>query len=109
MRGLPTSDMPMIGQGFGLSWQKRWKAAASFSGRMARLPCTNPLATPAVLEAIPARQACRAATLGSSSVASAICSILAALVIVRGACYVSTAQAYHSLFVYDQDSQSAYP
>src|SRR3954447_12067816 len=90
MRGFPTSDMPMIGHGFGFSWQKRWNDAASFSGRIARLPCTKPLATPAVLEAMPARHACRAATLGGSSVAGATRSILVALVIVQVACYVST-------------------
>src|SRR5436305_11320681 len=105
MRGLPGSDMPMIGHGFGLSWQKRWNDAASFSGRIARLPCTYPLATPAVLDAMPARQACRAATLGGSSVAGAISSILAALVMVQVACYVSTVnRAYHNPFVaFDQD------
>ena len=35
MWGLPTSDMPMIGHGFGLSWQKRWKGAGIF-GRQDR-------------------------------------------------------------------------
>jgi hypothetical protein len=49
MRGSPTSDMPMIGHGFGLSWQNRWNEPPSFSGRIARLPWTKPLATPAVV------------------------------------------------------------
>src|SRR5688500_5185574 len=75
--------MPMIGQGLGLSWQKRWNEAASFSGRIARLPWTKPLATPAVLVAIPARQACRAATLGDgSALPSSIRSVLAKPVII---------------------------
>src|SRR5882757_3504086 len=83
MRGSPTSDMPMIGHGLGLSWQKRWNDAASLSGRMARLPWTYPLATPAVDEAIPVRQACRAATLGDkSAVSRSGRSVLAKLVIV---------------------------
>src|ERR1700712_5286350 len=83
MRGSPTSDMPMIGQGFGLSWQKRWNEAASFSGRIARLPCTKPLAIPAVLDDMPARQACRAATLGDKSAVDR--SVPAKLVIVEPA------------------------
>src|SRR3954452_418966 len=65
--GSPASDMPMIGHGLGLSWQNRWNEAASFSGRITRLPCTKPLATPAVVLAMPLRQACRAATLGDKS------------------------------------------
>src|SRR5947208_479324 len=43
--GSPASDMPMIGHGLGLSWQNRWNEAASFSGRITRLPWTKPLAT----------------------------------------------------------------
>src|SRR5271163_842745 len=65
--GSPTSDMPMIGHGFGLSWQKRWNVPASFSGRIARLPWTKPLATPAVVADIPARQSSRACRLGRTS------------------------------------------
>ena len=73
----------MIGHGLGLSWQKRWNEAASFSGRIARLPWTKPLATPAVVEAMPVRQACRAATLGDKfAVSSPGRSVLAKLVIV---------------------------
>ena len=60
----------MIGHGLGLSWQNRWNEAASFSGRIARLPWTKPLATPAVVSAMPLRQACRAATLGDKSAVS---------------------------------------
>src|SRR5664279_5423878 len=92
MRGSPTSDMPMMGHGFGLSWQNRWNEAASFSGRIARLPCTKPLATPAVVVAMPARQACRAATLGDGSpaLAGAVHSVLAKLVIVDPASIYST-------------------
>ena len=32
--------VPISGQGFGLSWQKRRKSPASACGKMARLPCT---------------------------------------------------------------------
>ena len=60
----------MIGHGLGLSWQNRWNEAASFSGRITRLPWTKPLATPAVVAAMPLRQACRAATLGDKSAVS---------------------------------------
>ena len=60
----------MIGHGLGLSWQNRWNEPASFSGRITRLPWTKPLATPAVVSAMPLRQACRAATLGDKSVVS---------------------------------------
>src|SRR4030088_1602800 len=101
IRGSPTSDMPMIGHGFGLSWQKRWNEAASFSGRIARLPWTKPLATPAVLEAMPARQACRAATLGDKSAAASLdIRSLAKLIIIEPAQIISTqrsSQVYHNV------------
>src|SRR6266576_2116247 len=111
MRGLPASDMPMIGHGFGLSWQKRWNDAASFSGRIARLPWTKPLATPAVVVAIPTRQVCRAATLGersapgerSAAPRSARLSILAVLVrlVMTGPALISStgngAYGYHNV------------
>src|SRR5207248_11179408 len=102
MRGSPTSDMPMIGHGFGLSWQKRWNALASFSGRIARLPWTKPLARPAVVVAIPLRQACRAATLGEASAAVRSISrpVVAGLVIVDPALISSTdngAYGYHNV------------
>src|SRR6266850_610421 len=98
--GSPASDMPMIGHGLGLSWQKRWNEAASFSGRIARLPWTKPLATPAVLEAMPARQAYRAATLGDESAAagSNSRSVLAKLVIV-GPAYLSRQQEAHKSII----------
>src|ERR1051325_583244 len=80
--GSPTSDMPMIGHGLGLSWQNRWNEAASFSGRIARLPWTKPLATPAVVFVMPLRQACRAAPAGDKSAVSWLAlSVLAKLVI----------------------------
>src|SRR5215216_6368633 len=83
MLGSPTSDIPMIGHGLGLSWQNRWNEAASFSGRITRLPWTKPLATPAVVLAMPLRQACRATTLGDKfAVSSLVRSVLAKLVIV---------------------------
>src|SRR6478609_8493538 len=86
MRGSPTSDMPMIGHGFGLSWQKRWKAAASFSGRIARLPCTYPLATPAVVAAMPARQSRRACRLGRIFVAPVLpCGFFASSIFIKSA------------------------
>src|ERR1700704_619572 len=101
IRGSPTSDMPMMGHGFGLSWQKRWNEAASFSGRIARLPWTKPLATPAVLEAMPARQACRAATLGdrSAAVRSDARSVLAKLVIVEPAHFSRQDEAHKSIIM----------
>src|SRR5258708_7545578 len=60
--GSPASDMPMIGHGLGLSWQNRWNEEASFSGRITRLPWTKPLPTPAVVFAMPLRQAAPAPT-----------------------------------------------
>src|SRR5947207_15916714 len=91
MPGSPTSDMPMIGHGLGLSWQNRWNEAASFSGRITRLPWTKPLATPAVVLAMPLRQACRAATLGDKSAVSwPPVSVLAKLVIAVPAAILST-------------------
>jgi hypothetical protein len=47
------------------------------------LPWTKPLATPAVVPAMPLRQACRAATLGDKSAVSRLGrSVVAGLVIV---------------------------
>src|SRR5262249_57522590 len=42
------AEVPISGQGLGLTWQKRMKSAASACGKMARLPCTLPGARPAV-------------------------------------------------------------
>src|SRR5258707_1174537 len=69
--GSPASDMPMIGHGLGLSWQNRWNEEASFLGRITRLPWTKPLATPAVVSAMPLRQDRRARTRGGRKTAAA--------------------------------------
>ena len=47
-RQSPGAAAARSGQGLGLSWQNRRKSVASAPGRMARLPCTVPGATPAV-------------------------------------------------------------
>jgi hypothetical protein len=63
MRGSPTSDMPMIGQGFGLAG--RTETTPQLLRQDREIALDEAVGDAAVLEAIPLRQAKRASRLGS--------------------------------------------
>src|SRR6516162_2255093 len=71
MRGSPGAETPIKGQGFGLRRQNCRKSWAKACGRMARLPCTKPGATP---EVEPTCWLCR-----STAAAAIVCSCMIAI------------------------------